>query len=205
MRLRTFAFIIASLMAATSASGQDLFIGARVGTDWSSSTQTPALTGVNYASHLGFVGGLQVDGWFDDMWAISVQALYDQKGFKITSPITANDVYTYIEIPVLLKVGIGSSAAKFYMEAGPSLGLKLSAKTERNSVVDINSTLTSSDLSLFVGGGIQYRLSPDVFFVTDIGYAFGLSDINSDHTIVPHVTNTLSNIRFGLGVIFPLF
>ncbi len=182
------------------ASAQEISVGGRIGTDWSSSVHDPELAGAGFASHVGFAGGIQADVWFDDMWAISVQALYDQKGYKVVSPFTASDVYTYLEIPILAKVGIGSTLAKFYMEAGPSIGYKLAVKTERYGVTNLDSTIKSTDISFYLGGGIQYRLSEDAFLVSDIGYAFGLSNISTE--AIGKIT--LSNIRFGLGAMFPL-
>jgi len=90
------------------------------------------------------VGGL-IEFWLTPMFALQINALYNQKGLQLKGDFSASVIeqgvpieisgseedqvkLTYLSFPVLAKVAIGKSNVKPYVMAGPEIGFLLSAK-----------------------------------------------------------------------------
>ncbi len=182
---------------------------------------TPAYTNFTVSSRTGFMVGGQLDYWFTPSWAVSVQALYNQKGDFLTGtspdnglPETDDFALSYLEVPVLAKVALSTSEVKPYLFAGPSVGFLLSATdhqiqtyngvTYSDQTADVSTGYNSVDLSLLFGAGISYQLSSGMQIMADAGYALGL--INVENTTNTGVNETLESrdIRIAASVMFPL-
>ncbi len=187
---------------------------------------TPAYTNFTVSSRAGFLIGGQLDYWFTPMWALSTQILYDQKGDHLTGidpdynspfygyPETDDFALSYIEVPVLAKVALGSSAVKPYLFAGPSFGFLVGASdhqtiaaygvTYSDQTVDVSSGYNTFDLSLLFGAGVSYQLSGGPQLFADAGYALGL--VNVENTVNTQTPETLQSrdIRIAAGAMFPL-
>jgi opacity protein-like surface antigen len=62
----------------------------------------------------------------------------------------------YVEIPVLMKVGLGGHGARPYLIGGPTLGLRTSAKSVvEGSTEDIKDQVRSTDFGVAFGGGVE--------------------------------------------------
>ena len=191
-------------------------IGGRVGLDIGSLSYSPGLpSGNNTSYHTGFLVGAQMDEWFNNMWAISVQLLYDQKGSFINENVSALDdeALSYLEIPILAKVSFGSGDVKPYLFAGPSIGIQLSATRTYDNVsstsMSDDTDYNKIDLAVLVGGGVSYKLAggPSLFLAA--GYAIGLINIaknNAYNTSASGASETVktSDIRLAAGILFPL-
>jgi hypothetical protein len=179
---------------------------------------TPAYTNFTVGSRTGFLIGGQLDYWFSPMVAVSAQVLYDQKGDQLTGispdngyPETDDFTLNYLEIPILAKVALGSSAVKPYLFAGPSIGFLLGANDHQtqtqlgvDQTVDVSPSFSSMDLSLLFGAGISYQMASGMQIFGDAGYALGL--VNVENTVNTGTTETLESrdIRIAAGLVFPL-
>jgi hypothetical protein len=80
-RLLSFIALTGFLSVAASTSTYAQFdIGARIGVNISNYSFNTTTTNTTTSGSTGILGGLQVDYWFSQMWAFSVQLLYIQKG-----------------------------------------------------------------------------------------------------------------------------
>ncbi len=209
------------LIVGNSSASAQMTVGGRVGLDIGSLSFSPDLpSGETSSSHTGFLVGGQLDDWFSDMWALSVQLLYNQKGASlnynesfdgISVSGSGSEVLSYLEIPILAKVAFGSGDVKPYLFAGPSIGILLSATG--SSTANGTSTSTSDDsdfntldLSALVGAGVSYKLAGGPSLFVDAGYAIGLINIakNNSSSTSTSMTNKTNDIRIAAGVMFPL-
>jgi len=187
---------------------------------------TPAYSDFTVGSRTGFLLGGQLDFWFSPTFALSLQALYDQKGDQLTGidpdptdplygyPETDNFTLSYIEVPVLAKLALGSSEVKPYLFAGPSFGFLVGANdhqiisangaTYSDQTVDVSSKYNTFDMSLLFGAGISYQMASGMQIFGDAGYALGL--VNVENTVNTGTTETLESrdIRIAAGLMFPL-
>jgi hypothetical protein len=173
------------------ASTSNTWIGLRGGAVIANQSVNDTLDASSTGARFGFHGGLQVDQWFGNMWAVSVSALFEQKGIHESyssnaksHPATHGDddySFTYLEIPVVIKAAFGAGDARPYVFAGPSVGFLLSSEeTVTETVPAINglkSYLATTDMSILVGAGFMDKLSDHMEFTLDAGYAAGLSKI----------------------------
>jgi hypothetical protein len=197
------------------------YIGVRGGLAIAGETITPPFSDFTLGTKTGFLGGGQLDYWFDPMWALSVQLLYDQKGASLTST-SSNGAQTetddlalgYIEIPVTAKVALGSSNFKPYLFAGPSIGFLTSAQTHQvqttygvtslDQTADETNTFNTVDLSLLFGAGASYQLAGGTQLMLDAGYALGLINVEKNANTGTSEQIGSRDIRVAAAVMFPL-
>lgn len=155
--------------------------------------ETGVKVGVNFANRFGdlhpqdwktgFCGGGFLAFYVNDVFAIQPEVLLSMKGSKWTfgdERITIK--LNYWEIPVLAKVAVPSqSASRFTLFAGPSLGVKLSAKakvesptgTETEDIEEIKKT----DFGVVFGVGADFRRGHNTL-TFDVRYTHGLTTID---------------------------
>ncbi len=173
------------------------WIGVRGGLNLASESVDNTVDASSTGMRMGFLGGIQVDQWFSNMWALSVAATMDPKGIheeyagqaKSHPKTSGNDNFTfnYIEVPVLLRVTFSNGDARPYLFAGPSFGFLSSASEVMDPTVHYNGDtvspsplknyLSSTDISIVLGAGFLDKLSDHTMFTIDAGYAFGLTNI----------------------------
>ena len=140
-------------------------------------------------STTGIQLGLACDMRVTDIFSIQPELLFIQKGqkFKKSGAIGAPSLtYTlnYLEIPLLAKLKFGNDNVKFYVAAGPSLGILVSADYKSvfgNSItkgsLDVGSAedddYKSTDIGAQLGVGLMLGN-----FVFDVRYGLGLSNIS---------------------------
>lgn len=217
--LAVLSFVILSALKADAQ--HHLYLGARVGTNLANQSYDSLPSGASLGIHTGFLAGAQMDYWFDDMWALSAQVLYDQKGTHedISDPAlpgltgTADLVFNYLEIPILLKVSFGTGDVRPYVFAGPSFGIFLSGNDKISStyqghsmdttILVPDSTVKSPDIAAVFGAGVSLKLSSGQMLFFDAAYALGLVNIAKpppgDNTTVKS-----RDIRLAVGILFPL-
>src|SRR5438876_276869 len=59
-------------------------IGLRGGVAVAGESVSPPFSGFALGTRAGFLGGGQLDYWFNNQWALDVQLLYDQKGATLS-------------------------------------------------------------------------------------------------------------------------
>jgi hypothetical protein len=222
--LAVILFISASvLIVSGSPASAQMSIGGRIGVDIGSVSYSQSLpSGYTSSSHTGILVGGQLDNWFSDMWALSIQLLYDQKGSAFTiaanngtglSSTTGNTVSSYLEIPILVKFAIGSGDFRPYLFAGPSFGFLLAAsETNGSQSVSVDSTFNTLDISALVGVGASLSLGHNgPSLLLDIGDAIGLVNVIKNGNTEPVTSQEVSetaktnDIRIAAGIMFPLF
>jgi len=100
---------------------------------------------LNQSSRTTFNIGGFVEYWFSPMFALQINALYNQKGVGIAGDLNTTIIeqgisinvkvdaeetikLTYLSFPLLAKVAFGESNFKPYLVAGPEIGFLMSAK-----------------------------------------------------------------------------
>ena len=132
----------------------------------------------------GFGGFLELG--LGEKLALCLQPMFLQKGAKIVMEEGAEGLsgefqMSYIEIPVLLKLPLGSGGAVPYLLAGPTVGFVTSSKVlvkvlEISVDADFKDATKSLDVGAVFGGGIQLPMGQNRIFV-EAKYSLGLADI----------------------------
>jgi len=237
-------FSIASLawvtFSAIRADAQNLYIGARIGSNLANQlndslgayASSYGTEGITNGIHTGFLAGLQIDRHFDDMWGISAELLYDQKGtqvnynesFTIVAPKNLEGPYTqtgtsdltlnYLEVSLLLKVRFGSGDLRPYVFAGPSLGLFLSGKQQDNisytesgssGTLDTTRSIPGSDTKTFdasIVGGAGAELKLGSDQIIFVDAAYAYGFTNIAQSSDASVRSR--DINLAAGILFPL-
>jgi hypothetical protein len=143
-----------------------------------------------YDSKAGFHFGLLGHIHFDNKFAIQPEILYSAQGAKNGDTKYNLD---YVNVPVLFQYMFDNG---FRIQAGPQLGLLISAKSKNNNdITDIKDNYKPIDLGLSVGASY---VVPSTGFGIDARYNFGLSNINKNGT----VNSTNRGVQFGVFYIF---
>jgi hypothetical protein len=169
MRLK--ALIVGCALAgliAVQASAQTFNIGLEAGANFSSLIGSDAGEGLD--SKLGIVGGGFVCLNFGENFSVRPEILYAQKGAAISGTSTSIQL-DYIEIPILLKLSLGSPMVNPGILLGPTFSLNTVASIDGHSISDIN----SSDIGIM--GGVEVDI--DKFLVT-ARYELGLQNVIQD-------------------------
>ncbi|MBF4518859.1 PorT family protein [Flavobacterium sp. ANB] len=137
------------------------------------------ITGGNVEDNKSLVG-FHVGGFAEikiaEKFAIQPELLYSAQGSKFDGGPFFEDFdvkVDYLNIPVLAKYYI---VEKFSVEAGPQLGILLSAKSEGEDVKD---SFKSVDLGFNVGAGFQFTENLSI----NLRYTIGLSPISDNADI----------------------
>ena len=175
--MRIKALLIGLLFAGLSlgqASAQNFNLGLEAGANFSNfvggGVSAENLTG----SRLGLVGGGFLELNFSSSFAIRPEILYAQKGGKDTKDNTYQ--LDYVEVPVLLKLSLGTPGFNPGLLLGPvfsfnTVAQAVSSAGASNPISNVN----SSDIGLIIGAEVDI----DKFFVTG-RYELGFNDIVSE-------------------------
>ena len=217
--------IIATLGIYSSSYAQKLMLGPRFGMDIATVAWDSAAQFIKPATTIGLIAGGQLDVWFNDHVALSTGLLLNQKGWTVESYDPDNFTLEYIEIPILIKVALGTGNFQPYVFAGPSIGYMFLGYTRSQAIgtLNINELVNTIDFSIVGGAGVAYNLPSGTQILVDAGYAYGLVNIlnekgvNSDansyallgygpplgYGSMPGVYKT-RDIRIAAGVLFPI-
>jgi hypothetical protein len=161
----------------------------------------------NDGMKFGFNYGVNVDILFSDNYGIGTGVLVSHRGGKLTVLDTIKTTYKfqYLDLPVLLKMRTGEIGyIRYYGTFGVIPGFRLSAKGQSSfggatyDEVDIKDQINLINLSLAIGGGVQYILSGTTRLVGGIEFNNGFSDLLKDK----NQKATSSKLKLVLGVMF---
>jgi hypothetical protein len=140
----------------------------------------------DFDSRTGFAAGIAVD-MRSGLIGIQPEILYVQKGVTATGmPSGSSPKLDYLEVPVLLKLTLGTPGIQPMVYAGPSAGFRLSCKVAE---VTCNSgTIKSTDWSAVLGGGV--RIGGNKGLTLEGRYSWGLKDIHDVSAGVDQKTRT---------------
>ena len=179
-------------------------------------------TKIDFSSRTGFGIGGVLDLPMSTNVALHVEPMYLQKGAEFD--LSDQDLGTakatvkaaYLEVPVFVKVALGSSTARPYLMAGPTIGFNLSSTfglsaAGLNAEMDANPVIKSTDFGLGFGAGVDIPIGANTFFVEG-RYALGLSDVAEAGTFelmgeqlqVDNANVKTNGIQIMAGISFPL-
>jgi hypothetical protein len=163
---------------------------------------------------MNFSGGVYITYHFTELLAVQPEVLYFMKGSKYDYPEDemSEDTewnYSYIEIPVLLKITPSlSENVKLNFLAGPAIAFLLSAKVNSDLDIidglDLKDDTEGMDMGIALGAGINYDLN-SVTLGLDIRYTLGMTDVLKDQSWYltiddsPEAMNNNISILFGIG------
>lgn len=233
MQLFLFAVIGVLTVCSSASYAQDMMIGERGGLNFANQAWDGSDFG-NNSERTGILAGGQLDVLMGNGWALSLQALYDQKGTEgelFTPAIgpppakdgTENWKISYLEISLFVKMNFGFGDIRPYVFAGPSLGVLLS-NIERlqtngyyylpnppglhyptDTTVDISDSTKRIDFSIVAGAGISLRIESDVELFLYACYGYGLVNIDNYVSDKANGFTVFSrDIRVAAGILFPI-
>ncbi len=138
-------------------------------------------------NRLGFIGGGYLSLNLSPSFAIRPEVLYEQKGVAI-SGTSNSDELDYIEVPVLLKIGLGTPIISPNILIGPSFSWNTLAKASDGSSI---SGITQSDIGLV--GGVEIDI--DKFNISG-RYELGLENIEKNVNIQNGTITLLAGYSF---------
>ncbi|HEX6939459.1 MAG TPA: porin family protein [Longimicrobiales bacterium] len=158
----------------------------------------------------GFTAGAYLRLSTPGMFAIQPEVLFSQKGAQQSfdfgaGPVDASWNTTYVEIPVLLRIGVPmpASPVKPFVFAGPSAGFLLSSKIKAESddesaEVDFKDSTKSTDWGAVVGAGLDFG-SLSVDLRANLGLS-SLSDIDDDVDMKNRTFTVMLGYQLPLGM-----
>jgi hypothetical protein len=209
--IATGALILAALLLPTRAYAQHLTFGAEGGLNIANANFTTSDSTVTFSpdSRKAGVVGAFVGGDFVPYVGILVEALYSQKGTRVTFTSSQapgfsakSDVNVdYIEVPLLIRGNLrGSDNVTVHLYAGPSFAWKVHDSSTSTQTVNGVTTTTSDDVNIKkfdsgVVGGVALNVH---HFLIDGRYNWGLTNINKDTgSGEPEVKTRTFSIMFG--------
>jgi opacity protein-like surface antigen len=162
-----------------------------------------------------------------ERWSLQIEPRYVQKGnkigtFAVTGPagptvlgtIEVFEKLDYLEIPLYVRTTFPMEGITPFLFAGPSFGFLLTAKLDgtpagfeltpsESGVRDIRSDFKSTDVSVDVGLGVEYHLSPPIAILLEGTYSHGLVNIWA-HSEPTDLTVKSYTFHFSLGMMFEI-
>lgn len=149
-------------------------LGLEAGANFSNFIGDSADIGTLTDKRLGFIGGGYLSINLSPSFAIRPEVLYEQKGAQVSGSSTQLQL-DYVEVPVLLKIGLGTPIINPNILLGASVGWNVLAQsTSGGSVSNIN----QSDVALI--GGVE--LDIDRFNVSG-RYELGMQNVTSGSNV----------------------
>lgn len=186
---------------------QSVKLGIEGGMNLSNSSFTPD---IQSSSRSGMLFGGFAEIKVSPIISIKPGIRYIMKGFSVMNNggFPNNFKVNYIEVPALLKVTFPVSSVKPYIEAGPTFSLRVSANEEINlgnqqqaQESDVSQLFESTDIGLYFGSGMDFRVGNNAEMFTGIGYGLGLTNTISS---VANLTAKNNGFRIITGVKFDL-
>lgn len=197
-------FFIAVLSVYTNVYSQSTSMGIEGGLNLANISTTPSF---NSGSKTGFMIGGFADLGVSKVVSIKPGVRYIMKGYTTQfAGGNMTETYSYIEIPMMIKARLPLNQVKPYFEAGPTLGIQLSANQEFTFVgggqaqeQDSSPFYNAIDLGLYFGSGIEFNVAHNTDIFTGFGYSLGLTNISKTTTSGKnHGFQITTGVKFGL-------
>lgn len=206
MKLIKLSIALAAVLLIFSASvfSQSASLGIEGGINLANISTTPSF---NSGSKTGFMVGGFADIGVSRIVSIKPSVRYIKKGYTAQGQgVTLTESYSYIEIPLLIKAGLPLKNVKPYFEAGPTLGIQLSANQEftfngglQPIEQDSGPAYSAIDFGLYFGSGMEFSVAHNTDLFTSFGYSLGLTNISKTSTSAKNSGFQISaGVKFGL-------
>lgn len=128
-----------------------------------------------------------------------------------------NYSFNYLNVPVTLSYNLGQKKFNIYLSLGLDFDILLKQETyadlpsESNGIeiVNINAINTeqykSFNFGIHLGGGIEYRIKPNIIAFADVKYMHGLNNVlnvNSIYSLKQRPVVAGIGIRFGIPITY---
>jgi opacity protein-like surface antigen len=166
--------LLAILLQPVLAQAQVVTIGAHGGVNVASADSG--------ASTVKPVAGASLDVTLVGELAFRVEAEYSETGVHLDAASGSATMATdysmgYLALPLNLRYDISRRTVPMYLFAGTTLGALLFAtQSQGTTSTDVKSQLRPIDVTVDLGGGIGYQISPNVTVLCDVRFSFGLLD-----------------------------
>ena len=169
-----------------TAFSQGISIGAKGGINLASAALKDINTNGDYI--VGFNTAIPFEIGISKAFAIQPELAFSKKGYGTDYGIIGSSTYklifTYMEIPVLFKGGIGGDALKVNFFAGPSIGFAISGKEvakaggqKFSEKIDLSSSIFNRLNAEMVFGTEFQKLLGNGHLFLDLRYQLGFTDI----------------------------
>jgi hypothetical protein len=160
------------------------YYGLRLGANLATVQSAPSLSNIanpTDANKFGLTGGIFYNLGITRAISIQPEVNFSQQGFKVVNGIDTDLLKnTAINVPVLLKLAVGGSKFKVFVNGGPYAGLLLnSLRTKENFSNEAINTFTKNKLDYGVqtGAGLQFDLGGAKLEIEG-RYNYGMADPN---------------------------
>ena len=186
---------VAAIPTARPALAQGRTVGVKGGVDVSTLHVTPANDSARWQWSGGVVAGAFVTQPI--LWRLDVQveALYAQKGARLTIAGLKQTLHIdYVEVPILVRSRFG----RYHAEAGPTAAWRVRAVARTpfagsTESVDIGREVARNDYGIAAGGGMAFgRLD------LDARYTHGLKNIDADNAGSNRTKNRVVAVTAGV-------
>jgi len=160
-------------LGAAQTFAQSFNVGIEGGANLSTLLGSGAPTGTANAAKFGIVGGGFLCLNIGPNFGIRPEILYAEKGNQVSGTTVTTEL-DYLEVPVLVKLGLGTPGVNPCLLLGPSFNFNLLAKSASGTISGIN----SSDVGLVAG----LEIDIDKFLVSG-RYELGLNDVKPSSNI----------------------
>lgn len=184
-----YPFFVAAILTAGTIKAQHVNLGIKGGLNLYTIKNN---NGVKYDTKAGVHTGLLAHIHITREFAVQPELLYSAQGAKYTSNGAETKLRLgYLNIPVMFQYMFDNG---FRIEAGPQVGLLLSAKSvSGNTKTDFKNNLKKVDFALGIGTGYIHQSSGLGF---DARYNVGVSNINENSSVKS------MNRGFQLGIFY---
>jgi hypothetical protein len=187
------------LAACGTAAAQGLQPGVRGGMNLSSLATEGTSGDVPFRWRSGFVGGgflvWPIASWLD----VQPEVLYTSRGATVEQfGITSRMLLEYLEVPVLARYTMPAFGnSRFFVAGGPSLALRLRARTRASfsgatEEIDISDDVKRRDVGVVAAAGLE-----TASFVVDGRYTFGFTNLDNDTGTAVKFTNRTVSLSLG--------
>ncbi len=165
---------------------------------------------VSLRSKTFFGAGILVETVFSDKLSLQLEPMFLEKGGKIEirdffgENAVGSLRFSYIELPVLLRLSKPSGKARPYLILGPSVGYRFRAKAKdeiTGEETDVDEDIEKWDFGVGAGGGLSVPAGRASVFVEG-RYTWGLTNVNKadeDIKIKNRGAQVLAGVAFGVG------
>ena len=209
--MRPICLLLLLLPAVLSA--QQISIGFRGGVASTTAAVDPELS---LAARTGVLVSAGVGFQFTELLGAQAEVQFVQRGARIALPTGIGRVagtyqLDYLQLPLLLKVGLTEGRLRVFAVAGPTLGVLFSAQAS-GSVAGIDTTLSATDdfknneWAIEFGGGTEIDLDPMIALTADVRYDLGLTNVLNQSDFPPLQLNQmrLNGLKAEVGILFRL-
>lgn len=129
-------------------------------------TNASAVGPVEQKFKIGFTFGAGVEFKINSFFAFQPELNFVQKGFRVkysetdqgsTLKVDNRTAINYLEIPALMRIYFGNSSTKYFVMAGPALGVGIGGKAKTKVEADLFGT----DFSVTVKSKVKFGDPPD--------------------------------------------